>query len=439
MKDQSISQKPPKPPALLRLKAVLRRAECETYMDSDDDNGKDRRKAAGRFGKLASKERRPWHNFADPSLLGEASPSNEPVWGVLDRARIVDLKSVQGQAVAVLEFRGDAFVQQQIRRLVGTAVAVAHQWLSESIMIESTRSDSFSEMPLAPAFRLYLAGSRFHFAEMRAAGQSLFDTNVCGPAAKLCDLDDNIRWVQEALLGEEASGIAKSMEEEWLRNLGATVAPTLKRSPQVEESIIDDRGPAIAMLAQSPPDYQLVPTLLRAIIAAGEWPETSIARSNVIRALDRTKARGKAGSFAVLNADIEGFDAKGDVSLGSQLFPRLSKAIFDLEAKVAKQERGLATWQGMQPNILNKRQPSSHCAVNCNAIFTPHVDSGQGFGQRLSLIVGLGDYAGGELSVEGNDFDIRYKPLEFDGWKLRHWTRKFQGERLSLVWFTPER
>ncbi len=50
-----------------------------------------------------------------------------------------------------------------------------------------------------------------------------------------------------------------------------------------------------------------------------------------------------------------------------------------------------------------------------------------GAGQTLSMIVGLGDYTGGELCVEsgrgsgGDDtagvaiHDIRYKPLEFDG------------------------
>jgi hypothetical protein len=33
--------------------------------------------------------------------------------------------------------------------------------------------------------------------------------------------------------------------------------------------------------------------------------------------------------------------------------------------------------------------------------------------------------------------DIRYAPLEFDGWARRHWTNPFHGERYSLVWYTP--
>jgi hypothetical protein len=39
--------------------------------------------------------------------------------------------------------------------------------------------------------------------------------------------------------------------------------------------------------------------------------------------------------------------------------------------------------------------------------------------------------------VEGVAHDIRYEPLEFDGWSQRHWTLPFVGERYSLVWFTP--
>ena len=57
--------------------------------------------------------------------------------------------------------------------------------------------------------------------------------------------------------------------------------------------------------------------------------------------------------------------------------------------------------------------------------------------QSRSLIVGLGDYKGGHLVVEGSEANIRYKPLEFDGWNQRHWTLPFEGERFSVVWFTP--
>ena len=77
-------------------------------------------------------------------------------------------------------------------------------------------------------------------------------------------------------------------------------------------------------------------------------------------------------------------------------------------------------------------------AINRNAQFRPHTDSGAGAGQSTSLIVGLGTYSGGELMVEGEKCDIRYKAVEFNGWTQRHWTMPFSGERYSLVWFTPK-
>ena len=52
--------------------------------------------------------------------------------------------------------------------------------------------------------------------------------------------------------------------------------------------------------------------------------------------------------------------------------------------------------------------------------------------------MGLGDYAGGEIALETRAaHDIRYRPLEFDGWTTRHWNLPFAGERYSLVWFSP--
>ena len=91
----------------------------------------------------------------------------------------------------------------------------------------------------------------------------------------------------------------------------------------------------------------------------------------------------------------------------------------------------------MEHLLLPSRTPSSTIAINRHAQFRPHRESGAGNGQSSSLIVGLGDYTGGELVVGGVHHDIRYKPLEFDGWSERHWTLPFSGSRYSLVWFTP--
>jgi diketogulonate reductase-like aldo/keto reductase len=104
----------------------------------------------------------------------------------------------------------------------------------------------------------------------------------------------------------------------------------------------------------------------------------------------------------------------------NSLFPDLMKAIFELERA-----------------IMPGRPPSACCAVNCCARFMPHKDSGAGNGQQISCIVALGDFSGGALAVEGEIKQVRYQPLEFDGWAQRHWTLPFAGERFSLVWFSP--
>lgn len=131
-----------------------------------------------------------------------------------------------------------------------------------------------------------------------------------------------------------------------------------------------------------------------------------------------------SGSFTVVNgAAVDA--AATPLPLANELFPETVDAVFELE-------RALIAQHSLS------RAPSTHCAVNRNASFLPHVDSGRGAGQSVSMIYGLGDYAGGAISVEGAASDVRYMPLEFDGWRQRHWTEAYEGERFSLVWFTPE-
>ena len=92
----------------------------------------------------------------------------------------------------------------------------------------------------------------------------------------------------------------------------------------------------------------------------------------------------------------------------------------------------------LERRLAPGRPASSTVAVNRRAQFLPHKDSGGGAGQSTSFIAALGDFTGGELVVEGAVHDVRYRGLEFDGWKQRHWTQPFVGERFSLVWFTPK-
>merc|ERR1740121_2091453 len=131
--------------------------------------------------------------------------------------------------------------------------------------------------------------------------------------------------------------------------------------------------------AKCPEVYQGVLRLLRAAWASGRWPETSPARARLLRG-------GDGGTFSVGQLP-EGQPApKGNLA-----FPELTAAIFALERAIAPPGRPRSTT----------------AAVTHNVAFAPHRDGGAGAGQSTSLIVGLGDYAGGELVVEGVASDIR--------------------------------
>lgn len=70
--------------------------------------------------------------------------------------------------------------------------------------------------------------------------------------------------------------------------------------------------------------------------------------------------------------------------------------------------------------------------INHNTESRPHLDS-RNIGD--SIIVGLGGYEDGELVVDGEEYDIRHKPIKFNGSKLEHWNKKWNGDRWSIIWF----
>jgi len=83
-----------------------------------------------------------------------------------------------------------------------------------------------------------------------------------------------------------------------------------------------------------------------------------------------------------------------------------------------------------QPNF-----PFTSLQVNKNHMFALHVDN-RNVGP--SLILGLGDYLGGQLYVHGRGrLDVQRRWLEFDG-NVPHLTCGFSGERFSVVAFVHE-
>ena len=70
--------------------------------------------------------------------------------------------------------------------------------------------------------------------------------------------------------------------------------------------------------------------------------------------------------------------------------------------------------------------------LNKNLKSKPHVDKNN---VGDSYIIALGDFTGGELSIEGQSHNIRNRWKRFDGRKA-HWVEPFLGERYSIVFFT---
>lgn len=444
------------PPSLIRFKDILRSFESDTSPTKVAD---------GRYGTLTLKIKRPWHNYCDPVL--RASPNHDVTKRILDRARFLDFcysnnsndsynsndnSNDADELFVVYEFRGDEFLSQQVRRIVGAAVAMVHGWLPDDFMETSLLSKSkgskdsavglqLQETPLAPTGYLYQAAPRFHFAELFHKGVPLFgvkqikdeysdgdsesDSGKSWSTTRITE--DPVEWIQQQLLSDMAKdniNNGDSVGDEWLVELRDTVAPRICAAQlKLQEGQEHDNNDGYFNTAAAAPDeYLHILELLQGIVANGEWPATSEARSKVMGTLEDPT---QAGSFTVV--DEANFDVLHPPQ-ANKLFPELAAAVFQLQASISI---------GDNDNKSNS-STSSHCAVNCNAQFTPHVDSGRGAGQSLSTIVGLGEYRAGEIMIEGDAHNIRYKPLQFDGWKLRHWTRPFLGERFSLVWFTPE-
>ena len=194
-------------------------------------------------------------------------------------------------------------------------------------------------------------------------------------------------------------------------------------------------------------------TALREIVRDGGWPGTTVGRRtvmvedgkhfrDVMKEKDAAKNKDGAGESkdAIKRSKVKvkagtSNSTGGSFSVGYMPTSTLGSSMPSSNSRYPSLVRSAFL---LERHLAPSRPPSSTIAVNCNAQFRPHTDKGAGAGQGKSLIVALGDYAGGELVVEGEEVDIRYRPREFDGWRERHYTKFFVGERFSLVWFTPK-
>ncbi|KOO23719.1 hypothetical protein Ctob_006169 [Chrysochromulina tobinii] len=393
-----------------------------------------------------------WHNFAPSATSADgdrygaraAVPSDAACQHIVDRfwlqgRPIVWRAAVGGRPYVRLQVNADALLEGQLEAMVGTAVCVWRGWLPREFPAVALDPTVVLRTPALPAGLGYLRRARF---DWEAPKQALFRRQRAPPteerlAAFEAALVERIAsspiateavtqaWLEESerhtcpaiLRTAERLGLRLGLAE----RLGSVAAPLAASGSQTARvAAADEHGdePLTTALTDAPAVYADVLRLLRLADRSGQWPSTSRARARILSVEDVTTG----GSFS-LRAPGRGAVTStwhAGSTRGNVLFDELVHATFALESA-----------------LMPDRPPSTMVAVNRRALFRPHTDAGSGFGQSTSLIVGLGDYSGGELVVEGEPSDIRYKPLQFDGWRQRHWTLPFEGERFSLVWFTP--
>jgi hypothetical protein len=398
-----------------------------------------------------------------------------------------------GRPFLGLSLSGDLFLNGQVARVVGLFVALA-RGVIDNDFVDCVFDEKYPHLvatPPLPSFALY--GSEVFYIAAEGKSKSILTARKTDRYSKgwndeptlrnVSNWRDSVRvhisrewmrsgldpdgrlsaeriWAEDVLL-PWAESAKKQLDEyrKW------KLAQTRKLPDEVKNHACDclasaENANMVPSCPHSietidpmiPPIYEKVLLYLRKADESGMWPSTTPKRqlvmvSNSVSSdgSDTSAAVGTSLSIEYLRANSRMVDkscaysfvegeggASGSFSVGAMpgdktqpransQFPDLMKAAFELERE-------------LRPD----REPSSTIAINRNAQFRPHTDSGAGAGQSTSLIVGLGTYTGGELVVEGDKTDIRYNPLEFNGWKQRHWTMPFQGERFSLVWFTPK-
>ena len=361
-----------------------------------------------------------YHNYCEAKNI-LVVPTDAAVHRTVDKFTGEDIL-INGKAYLKFRISGDAFLNQQVRRMVGTAICILRGFLPSSFATMSLDPAVLIETPCAPAGYELLRECRYDWYYKYQRGMLLAHTRndsdlyahmmhndlTRGPLYRK-RLENWLDEMEHIVCPRIVSTMNKILAQSSL-TLKEKDNPTSANKPNdisLPSELYDNDGDK-----DVPHVYKRVLQLLRQADVSGKWPTTSKARRRVMRVADGDTG----GSFSV------GRPVKGLASpRGNELFEELVEEVFALERV-----------------IMPDRPSSTMVAINRRASFLPHTDAGAGYGQSTSLIVGLGKYEGGELCVEGVAHDIRYKPLSFDGWRERHWTLPFTGERFSLVWFTPQ-
>ena len=370
---------------------------------------------------------------------------------------------IDSRPFVVFSLTGDIFLYQQARRVIGLLIAIFRGCIDIDIL-DCIFDENYAHLvsaPLAPSVGLLQGEATYMTWEGRLnMVLSARRTHAFSKGFNDEDIVTSVEKWEESVLKDVAKGWSLdgtsshgqlNAEADWLETVLHPWAQKAKaeldnyrrwKAGELAASLplvdsIDTRVPEI---------YARCVYCLREADAQGAWPDTTAQRQLVMLSTPNDETQSKNLTAARMAAKSNNSEsrscaysfkegeggASGSFSVGimpdrssrpkaNLLFPELVKAAFELEVA-----------------LFPDREPSSTIAINRNAQFRPHKDKGAGAGQSTSLIVAMGNYVGGELMVEGERKDIRYNAIEFNGWKQRHWTLPFKGERYSLVWFTPK-
>lgn len=474
------SEKPERPTEetltyLYKLKQIMKLLCCQIEeLDPNDPAAMMEKEYSEKKRKRQTKQRKPkeratkkvlrrkrFHNFT-PRVMAHEYLAFRRLDRIFHRGSLIQDK----KHFFALSLTGDLFLLGQSGRVIGLLVAIARGLIPEDI-IDCMFDEQYVHLvpaPELPTFALIAGEASYMMWEGKAklVMNARRTKHYADGFNSETVLNRVIEWEEMVHQSIMETWLQKGLDEdgrltaerEWSEQvLEPWAIQARKQLEDYRQWKVSQAGTIAAPLVASldsidktvPEAFEKVLHYLREADASGLWPSTTPKRQlvmlstktddenfNASLAIAHLKAKFNRDERSSAYAFEEGQGgASGSFSVGSfpgdmqpkgnELFPELMKASFELERA-----------------IMPDREPSSTIAINRNAQFRPHTDSGAGAGQSRSLIVGLGSYSGGELVVEGEQKDIRYKAIEFNGWTQRHWTMPFQGERYSLVWFTPK-
>jgi len=73
--------------------------------------------------------------------------------------------------------------------------------------------------------------------------------------------------------------------------------------------------------------------------------------------------------------------------------------------------------------------------VNRNCLCPPHKDK-HNVGE--SMLISFGDYTGGEIVVDGIEYNAFQRPTIFNGHELEHYNNTHTGDKFSIIFFLME-